>query len=115
VGGTSTDYPTDAAGLQELADKLTVAGFKPTQSSSKMRKADIEQIAAAMAKDVDGFWAGVSKFKNVIIGPGGEVMDGHHRVIASVLSGTPIPESRIFRFPGTNRRPVFRWIDVLPR
>jgi hypothetical protein len=115
VGAHNANYPTDAAGLQQLADRLTAAGFKPTQGLSKMRKADIEQIAAAMATDANAFWAGVSRFMNVIIGPGGEVMDGHHRVIASVLSGKPIPGSHLFRFPGANQRPVFNWIDVLPR
>jgi hypothetical protein len=114
VWAHNANYPTDAAGLQQLAGKLTAAGFKPTQGLSKMRKADIEQIAGAMSKDADAFWAGVPKFKKVIVGPGGEVMDGHHRVIASVLSGKPIPESHIFRFPGANQRPVFNWIDVLP-
>ena len=112
VWAHNANYPTDAAGVQQLADCLAAAGVKPMQGLCKMRKVDIEQIAAAMAKDSDAFWAGVSPFKKVIIGPSGEVMDGHHRVIASVLSGKAIPESQIFRFPGTNMRPVFNWIDV---
>ena len=108
------NYPTDAAGLQHLADQLAAAGFVPTQDLSRMRKTDIEQIAGAMAHDAGAFWAGVSACNKVIVAPGGEVMDGHHRVIAAVLSGEPIPEGRIFRFPGANLRPVFDWTDVLP-
>jgi hypothetical protein len=107
-------YPTDQAGRQALADTLTQAGFKPTQDLSKMRKADIEAIAAALTKGADAFWASITKYKKVVIGPGGEIMDGHHRVIASVLAGKSILPDQIFRFPGQNLRPVFNWIDVLP-
>jgi hypothetical protein len=111
----NVSYPIDAAGRQQLADLLDRSGFKPTQVRSKMRIADIEQIADAMLKDAGAFWATVSPFKKMIIGPGGEVLDGHHRVIASVISGKPIPATQIFRFPGTVQRPVFNWIDVLPQ
>lgn len=107
-------YPGDPAGSKQLADQLEAEGFKPTQDLSKMRKADIEQIAIEMITDADAFWATVPSYKKVIIGPEGEIMDGHHRVIASVLSGKPIPANQIFQFPGVNLRPVFNWIDVLP-
>ena len=109
------NYPTDAAGLQYLADRLTATGFVPTQDLSKMRKADIERIAVLLTRDADAFWATVSPYQKVVPGPGDEVMDGHHRVVASVLSGKAIPENSVFRFPGPNVRPVFDWMDVLPR
>jgi hypothetical protein len=80
-----------------------------------MRKADIEKIAELLTKDADAFWASVDPFQKVILGPGGEVMDGHHRVIASVLSGKQIPSNQIYRYAGRNTRPVYKWIDVLPK
>ncbi len=110
----NVSYPTDAASQPQLADELTKAGFKPTQDRSKMRKADIELIADALTKDADAFWAAVAPFKKVIIGADGEVLDGHHRVIASVLAGKPVPLTQIYRFAGSVQRPVFKWIDVLP-
>ena len=54
----------------------------------------------------------------VILGPAGEVMGGHHRVIASHLAGidltaVPGPRPQVQRLP-RNYRPEYRWIDVLP-
>ena len=54
----------------------------------------------------------------VILGPAGEVMGGHHRVIASHLAGidltkVPGPRPQVQRLP-QNYRPEHQWIDVLP-
>lgn len=54
----------------------------------------------------------------VILGPGGEVMGGHHRVVAAHLVGVdlttvPGPRPQLRRL-SPNYRPVYWWIDVLP-
>lgn len=99
-------YPTDAAAVQTLAQQLTAAGYRATQTRSKMDTVKIGEIAELMARNADEFWASVPNFKKIVIGPGGEVMDGHHRVIAAILSKTPIPEDQIFR-ASNNLREVF--------
>jgi hypothetical protein len=54
----------------------------------------------------------------VIMGPNGEILGGHHRVIAASLAGVdlprvPGPRPQVRRLP-SNFRPVYQWIDVLP-
>jgi hypothetical protein len=107
-------YPTDAAGIQKLADNLSATGFMPTQPLSKMDRVKIEQMAQDMANGVFD-WSKFKPWEKIMIAQGGEIMNGHHRLIASVLSGIPIPADQMIRFPGQNLRPVYRWIDVLPK
>jgi hypothetical protein len=52
------------------------------------------------------------------MGPNGEVMGGHHRVIAAHLVGIDLiavagPRPQVQVLP-SNYRPVYDWIDVLP-
>jgi hypothetical protein len=54
----------------------------------------------------------------VILGPKGEIMGGHHRVIAAQLAGIDLtavhgPRPQVQRLP-KNYRPEEQWIDVLP-
>jgi hypothetical protein len=106
-------YPPDANGLQQLADELLAAGFKPTQPRSRMKKAMIETMARDMANG-NFDWSMFKPWEKVIIASGGEILDGHHRIIASVLSRMPLPSGQIIHYPGPNLRPVYDWIDVLP-
>ena len=110
------NYPTTAAGRQQLADELTAAGFRPTQARSSFDRAKIEAMADAM-RDGSFAWTRAS-LQPVILGPGGEVLGGHHRVVAAHLAGVdlttvPGPRPQVYRLP-QNYRPVYRWTDVLP-
>ena len=68
----------------------------------------------------DGFFDwNLSSLQPVIIGVNGEVMAGHHRVIAAHLAGInlaaiPGPRPQVQYFLGQNFRPIYDWIDVLP-
>lgn len=109
-------YPTDEAGRQQLADELTAKGLKPTQAKPQFDRDKIERMAEAMA-DGSFDWSKAS-LQPVILGPNGEVMGGHHRVIAAHLAGidlmaVPGPRPQVQRLP-KNYRPVSDWIDVLP-
>jgi hypothetical protein len=109
-------YPTDQAGRQQLADDLTARGFKPTQPKGRFFKDKIDKMADAM-KDGSFDW-NKSSLQPVILGPNGEVMGGHHRVIAAHQAGidlttVPGPRPQVQRLP-QNFRPVSNWIDVLP-
>lgn len=109
-------YPTDDAERDQLAQVLSAKGFLPTQSKQHFDRDKIDKMIDAM-NDGSFDWIAAS-LQPVILGPNGEVMNGHHRVIAAHLAGidlTTLPGSRfqVQRLP-VNYRPVLDWADVLP-
>jgi hypothetical protein len=116
VRAPNSYYPTTAAGRQQLADELAATGLKPTQSKASFDPDKINRMAEAMT---DGsFDWNAAGLQPVILGPNGEVMGGHHRVVAAHLAGvdlTTVPGLRpqVQRLP-LNYRPVEEWSDVLP-
>jgi hypothetical protein len=112
----NSHYPTDLAGRQQLADELTATGLKPTQTKPHFDRDKINTMAEAM-KDGSFAWDKAS-LQPIILGPAGEILGGHHRVIAAHLAGidlgaVPGPSSQVQRLP-VSFRPVSDWIDVLP-
>jgi ParB-like nuclease domain len=110
------NYPTDPAGRRQLADELTARGLKPTQSKQHFDRDTINRMVDAM-QDGSFDWIKAS-LQPVIMGPNGEILGGHHRVIAASLAGidlskVPGPRPQVQRLPW-NYRPVYQWIDVLP-
>jgi hypothetical protein len=109
-------YPIDQAGRQQLADELTAKGLKPTQTKQHFDRDKTNRIIDAM-KDGSFDWNRAS-LQPVILGPDGEVMGGHHPVLAAHLAlidlmTVPGPRPQI-RTLLQNFRAVFDWIDVLP-
>jgi hypothetical protein len=116
VWAHNANYPTTQAGRQQLADELTARGLIPTQGKQHFDRATIDKMVEAM-KDGSFDW-NKAGLQPVILGPGGEVLGGHHRVIAAHLAGidltkVPGPRPQVQRLP-QNFRPGHRWIDVLP-
>ncbi len=116
MNGWNAQYPTDAAGRQLLADELTAAGWTPTQGRQHFDRDKIGRMAHAMADDT--FDWNRASLQPVILGPNGEVLGGHHRVVAAHLAGIDLtavlgPRPQVQRLP-INYRPVFDWADVLP-
>ncbi|MBX9625075.1 MAG: ParB/RepB/Spo0J family partition protein [Gemmataceae bacterium] len=112
----SAAYPTTPAGRQRLADELTARGLIPTQGQPHFDRDKINAMARAMAGGSFGW--GAASLQPVILGPNGEVMGGHHRVVAAHLAGidldaVPGPRPQVRRLP-QNYRPEHEWIDVLP-
>lgn len=110
------NFPTDQDDRQQLADELAAKGFKPTQGKQNFDRDKITKMVDAM-KDGAFDWNKAS-LQPVILGPNGEVMSGHHRVIAAHLAGIdltaiPGPRPQVQRLP-KNFRPVSDWIDVSP-
>jgi ParB-like nuclease domain len=109
-------YPADQAGRQQLADELTATGLKPTQTKQNFDRDKINKMVEAM---LDGsFDWNKASLQPVILGPNGEVLGGHHRVIAAHLAGIDLaavqgPRPQAHRLP-KNFRPVYDWLDVLP-
>lgn len=109
-------YPASDAERVQLADELTRLGFVPTQDRRSFFRAKVEMMIAAM---LDGSfdWA-ASSLRPVILGPSGEVLGGHHRVVAAAIVGidlTTIPGPRPqVQQVAFNHRPVYDWVDVLP-
>jgi hypothetical protein len=109
-------YPTDQAGRQHLADELTARGLKPTPGKQHFDRDKINKMVEAM-KDGTFDW-NKARLQPAILGPNGEVMGGHHRVIAAHLAGidliaVPGQRPQVQRLP-RNYRPVIDWMDVLP-
>jgi hypothetical protein len=116
VGPAAANYPTTAAGRQQLAGELTASGFIPTQGKQHFDRAKIDRMVAAMRNGTFD-WSKAS-LQPVIVGPNGEVMGGHHRVIAAHLAGIDLtgvsgPRAQVQRLT-VNFRATHRWIDVLP-
>ncbi len=112
----SSTYPTTQAEREKLADALTAKGFKPTQGKAHFDRDKIMKMVEAM-QNSSFAWA-QSSLQPVIIGPKGEVLGGHHRVVASHLAGVDLSKvsgvrPQVWKFP-QNFRPEHRWIDVLP-
>lgn len=110
------NYPSDQAGRQQLADDLTAKGLKPTQTKQHFDRDKIDNMIEAM-QDGSFDWNKAS-LQPVILDPNGEIMGGHHRMIAAHLAGidltaVPGPRPQVQRLP-KNYRPMERWIDVLP-
>ena len=80
---------------------------------------DRTKIAAMIVAMADGTFGWVqASLQPVILGPGGEVLSGHHRVVASYLAGVNLtkvagPRPQVQRLP-QSFRPEYLWIDVLP-
>jgi hypothetical protein len=106
----------DQAGRQQLADALTARGLKPTQAKPHFDRDKIDRMVDAM-RDGSFDW-NKAGLQPVILGPNGEILGGHHRVIAAHLAGidltaVPGPRPQVQKLP-VNYRLVFDWIDVLP-
>jgi hypothetical protein len=109
-------YPTDLAGRQALADALAAKGLKPTQTKRNFDRDRINLMAEAMNNGT--FDWNKASLQPVILGPMGEVLGGHHRIVAAHLAGidlTAVPGLRpqIQVLPQSFRA-IFDWIDVLP-
>lgn len=110
------NYPSDQAGRQQLADELSAKGLKPTQKKQHFDRDKIEKMVEAM--QVGAFDWNKASLQPVILGPNGEIMGGHHRVIAAHLAGidlttVPGPRPQVQSLP-KNYRPEEQWMDVLP-
>jgi len=50
----------------------------------------------------------------IIVDPEGNIMSGHHRVLAAELAGLPeIPKDSIHLATSVTRRPVYAWSTIL--
>jgi hypothetical protein len=116
VGTVPSYYPSDQAGRTQLAEELTATGLKPTQTKQHFDRDKINTMVEAM-KDGSFDWHKAS-LQPVILGPNGEVLGGHHRIVAAHLAGidlaaVPGPRPQVQRLP-INYRSVSDWIDALP-
>ncbi|WP_437334532.1 hypothetical protein [Sorangium sp. So ce394] len=49
----------------------------------------------------------------IIVDKAGNIVSGHHRVLAADRAGVEIPESAIHRLDSVTPRPVYDWKDIL--
>ena len=82
--------------------------FKPTQTARHFNMDKVKGYADKMRK---GTWDW-SKGK-IIVDKAGNIMSGHHRVLAAEQAGVSIPKSAIFRTGFLTQRVVQSWADIL--
>jgi hypothetical protein len=109
-------YPIDDAGRQQLADELSAKGLKPTQKKDRFIRHKINSMVVDMTSGSFD-WADAA-LQPIFLGPNGEVLGGHHRVIAAHLAGidltaVPGPWPQVRSLPQCFR-PEYQWIDALP-
>lgn len=82
--------------------------FKPTQTR---RHFDFDKVDryAEMMENRKWDWS----MDKIIVDTEGNILSGHHRVLAAEKANVPIPESAIFRVDGVTPRPVYDWADIL--
>ena len=106
-GGGSGGSGGGGFGNWNLEDLMRGSSFKPTQT--KVFRGTVEKMAQAM-KDKKFDWAGMDD--PIMLDASGNIVQGHHRVVAARLSRTPIPESAIHRTPGQPVREARPWGNV---
>ncbi|OQW86983.1 MAG: hypothetical protein BWK78_09460 [Thiotrichaceae bacterium IS1] len=94
-----------------LKDLLKNGPYKPTQSARRM---DLGKVDALAEKMKGGNFDWNKMDKKIMIDPDGNIMDGHHRVMAATKAGVEIPEEAIHRHNKVTTRPAYDWCDVLP-
>jgi hypothetical protein len=50
----------------------------------------------------------------IIVDPKGNIMSGHHRILAAQKAGVKIPKNAIIKYPKVTERVIYSWDDVLP-
>jgi hypothetical protein len=102
-------------GPGEIADSLLAAKggtgvlskYKPTQTARRFDMAKVDEYAAMMR---EGKWDWSAD--KIIVDKAGNIVSGHHRVLAAEKAGVEIPESAILRLETTTGRPVYKWSDI---
>jgi DNA-binding GntR family transcriptional regulator len=84
--------------------------FHATQTARHFNFAKVKQFAEAMLR---GKWDWARDPK-IIVDKLGNVVSGHHRILAAERAGVQIPESAIHRLPSVTPRPVQPWPTVPP-
>ena len=92
-----------------LKDLMKNSQFKPTQSAKKMDLQKINEYAELMEK---GKWDW--SIDKIIVDKNGNLMSGHHRVVAAAKAKVEIPESAIFRLETETLRLTYSWSEILP-
>jgi RHS repeat-associated protein len=82
--------------------------YKPTQTARRFDFAKVDRFAESMR---NGTWDwSVDK---IIVDIEGNILSGHHRVLAAERAGVHIPETAIHRLKTVTSRPVYDWSDIL--
>jgi hypothetical protein len=84
-------------------------GLLPTQATVKAPK--VNSFAQQMANGTWD-WTRIDRRNLILLGPGNEILSGHHRFIAATLAGVEIPESAITRLSKA-LRPTRPWAEVV--
>jgi len=105
---------TAARSVDDIAEQAAKGGggalskYKPTQTARRFDMAKVDEYAALMR---EGKWDWSAD--KIIVDKAGNIVSGHHRVLAAERAGVEIPDSAVFRLETTTARPVYKWSDIL--
>jgi hypothetical protein len=63
----------------------------------------------------EGTWDWSRPLDKIIVDESGNIMSGHHRVLAADMAGVEIPETSIYITKTPNPRPVTSWPEILAK
>ena len=86
------------------------SGLMATQGAVKA--AQVNAYARDMAAG-NWIWLPPNRRNPIMVDQRGNIMSGHHRLVAASLAGQEVPEAAIVRFPGVTSRPSRPWGDVV--
>ena len=70
--------------------------YRPTQNAGRLDWEKVNQMVIDMKAGADIFWQKIIDSGRLIrVGPSGELVEGHHRVLAATLADVPIPKEAI--------------------
>ncbi|MBV9848124.1 MAG: hypothetical protein JO250_00410 [Armatimonadetes bacterium] len=93
----------------DLEPLMAGSGLSATQSA--VEAARVNAYARDMAAG-DWTWLPPNARSPIIVDRAGNIMSGHHRLVAARLAGVDVPEAAVMRFPGVTSRPSRPWDSV---
>lgn len=107
-------YPSAEPDRLILAMELAGKGLIPTQGKQHFSRDKINNMVQAMENGTFDWRA--AGLRPVLLGPKGEVLGGHHRLVAAHLAGIDLDSmpGQVIQYPIAFRDVLFRWDQVLP-
>ncbi|MFP2928002.1 RHS repeat-associated core domain-containing protein [Pyxidicoccus sp. 3LG] len=96
-----------------LAQRLDAAGYAATQTARRMDPEKIRQMANAMSSRTFD-WERATNEGQILIHKSGAVLNGHHRLAASMRADIPLPNGSYRTVDMTLQMPTYPWVQVLP-
>lgn len=98
---------------QNVGETVTNLPYKPVQGW--VSKAHVDEYVRRLKTDAASVWNDLNPREKIIVDQYGNLLNGHHRVVAAQIAGVPIPESAIQRVTVANPMTGISWTEVIVR